>query len=87
MYAGRKNAQDAHEAIRPTYVQHTPQSLKDCLTAEQYKLYNLIYTRFLASQMAPARYDTMSYSSWMRRGIPFRASFSKLKFPGLSGGL
>ena len=81
IYAGRKNAQDAHEAIRPTYVQHTPQSLKDCLTAEQYKLYNLIYTRFLASQMAPAKYDTMSYSL-DAAGYTFRASFSKLKFPG-----
>lgn len=81
IYAGRKNAQDAHEAIRPTYVQHTPQSLKDCLTAEQYKLYNLIYTRFLASQMVPAKYDTMSYSL-DAAGYTFRASFSKLKFPG-----
>ena len=59
IYAGRKNAQDAHEAIRPTYIHRTPASIKDKLTADQYKLYNLIYSRFLASQMTPARYENM----------------------------
>ena len=53
-YKGRKNAQDAHEAIRPTYVDHTPDSVKAYLTKEQFNLYRLIYTRFLASQMKPA---------------------------------
>lgn len=53
-YKGRKNAQDAHEAIRPTYVDHTPESVKAYLTKEQFNLYRLIYTRFLASQMKPA---------------------------------
>ena len=62
IYAGRKNAQDAHEAIRPTYVKYTPESVKARLTPEQFKLYNLIYTRFLASQMTPSRYDTMTLS-------------------------
>ena len=81
VYAGRKNAQDAHEAIRPTYVQYTPESLKDRLTAEQYKLYNLIYTRFIASQMSPARYDTMN-CELDAAGYTFKAGFSKLKFPG-----
>ncbi len=81
VYAGRKNAQDAHEAIRPTYVQYTPESIKDRLTPEQYKLYHLIYTRFIASQMVPAYYDTMNYEL-DAAGYTFRANFSKLKFAG-----
>lgn len=81
VYAGRKNAQDAHEAIRPTYVQYTPDSIRDRLTPEQYRLYNLIYTRFIASQMTPAQYDTMSYEL-DAEGYTFRANFSKMKFPG-----
>lgn len=81
IYAGRKNAQDAHEAIRPTYVKYTPESVKARLTPEQFKLYNLIYTRFLASQMTPSRYDTMTYEI-SAGDYSFRASFSKLKFNG-----
>ena len=59
-YKGRKNAQDAHEAIRPTDVNRTPESIKNSLTREQYMLYRLIYNRFVASQMAPAVYETMT---------------------------
>lgn len=59
-YKGRKNAQDAHEAIRPTDVQRTPDKIKASLTKEQYNLYRLIYNRFLASQMMPALYETMT---------------------------
>ncbi len=59
-YKGRKNAQDAHEAIRPTDVHRTPDSIKPSLTKEQYNLYKLIYNRFLASQMMPALYETMT---------------------------
>ncbi len=59
-YKGRKNAQDAHEAIRPTYVTHSPESVKAFLTREQYNLYKLIYTRFLASQMKPAVFQTLT---------------------------
>lgn len=59
-YKGRKNAQDAHEAIRPTYVDHTPDSVKAYLTKEQFNLYRLIYTRFLASQMKPAFFQTLT---------------------------
>ncbi len=58
-YKGRKNAQDAHEAIRPTYVEQTPESVKPYLTREQFSLYRLIYTRFLASQMKPAEFQTL----------------------------
>ena len=59
-FKGRRNAQDAHEAIRPTDVKRTPESIKGSLTKEQFQLYRLIYSRFLASQMNPAIYDTMS---------------------------
>ena len=59
-FKGRRNAQDAHEAIRPTDVTRTPDSIKASLTKEQFQLYRLIYSRFLASQMKPALYDTLS---------------------------
>ncbi len=59
-YKGRKNAQDAHEAIRPTYMEHSPDSVKPFLSKEQFGLYRLIYTRFLASQMKPAVFQTMT---------------------------
>lgn len=60
VYKGRSNAQDAHEAIRPTDVRRTPDSIKGSLTKEQFQLYRLIYSRFLASQMNNALYDTMT---------------------------
>jgi len=56
VYKLKKHAQAAHEAIRPTLISHSPQSLKEFLTGDQYKLYELIYRRFIASQMTPARY-------------------------------
>ena len=59
-FKGRKNAQDAHEAIRPTDVTRTPESIKSSLSREQFMLYRLIYNRYVASQMAPAIYETLS---------------------------
>ena len=59
-YRGSKNAQDAHDAIRPTDVTRTPDKIKASLTKEQYNLYRLIYNRFVASQMNPAVYETMT---------------------------
>ena len=59
-YKTGKDAQDAHEGIRPTYINIDPDSIKDELTLDQYKLYKLIYNRFMASQMKPAVYDTMA---------------------------
>ena len=59
VYKGRSNAQNAHEAIRPTDVRRTPESIKASLTKEQFQLYRLIYSRFIASQMTNALYDTM----------------------------
>ena len=60
IYKGRSNAQNAHEAIRPTDVRRTPEKIKASLTKDQFMLYRLIYSRFVASQMAGALYDTMS---------------------------
>lgn len=80
-YASKKNAQDAHEAIRPTYITRTPDSLKGCLTSDQFKLYQLIYTRFMASQMTPAKYDTLS-ADIDADGYTLHAGFTKLAFPG-----
>ena len=60
VYRSKKDAQDAHEAIRPISIKRTPESVKDILDKNQYKLYKLIYDRFLASQMAEAVYDGVS---------------------------
>jgi len=60
LYKGRKDAQDAHEAIRPTDVRRTPESIKASLSRDQLMLYRLIYNRFVASQMVPAVYQTLS---------------------------
>src|SRR6185295_12558585 len=57
IYKSKKDAQDAHEAIRPTFVGRTPDDLKAFLSDDEYKLYRLIWTRFAASQMNPAIYD------------------------------
>ncbi len=59
-FKGRKNAQDAHEAIRPTDVNRTPESIKASLSREQFMLYRLIYNRFVASQMSSAVYETLT---------------------------
>ncbi|WP_394137044.1 type I DNA topoisomerase [Cytobacillus oceanisediminis] len=75
------NAQDAHEAIRPTSTLKAPASLKEYLSRDQLRLYRLIWERFVASQMAPAVMDTMSVD--LKNGeVIFRATGSKVKFPG-----
>lgn len=75
------NAQDAHEAIRPTSALRSPASLKEYLSRDQLRLYRLIWERFVASQMAPAVMDTMSVD--LKNGeVIFRATGSKVKFPG-----
>lgn len=79
----KKNAQDAHEAIRPTSVARTPDSLKNFLSKDQLKLYRIIWERFIASQMAPAILDTMSVDIMVgKKEALFRATGSKIKFPG-----
>lgn len=77
----QEGAQDAHEAIRPTSSLRDPASLKGILSNDQYKLYKLIYDRFLASQMAPAVMDTMTVHL-LNNGVEFRATGSKIKFKG-----
>ena len=80
-YKTKDEAQDAHEAIRPTYVDLNPDKVKASLTTDQYKLYNLIYNRFLASQMAQAIYDTISVDIDADK-YNFKANGQSLKFKG-----
>ncbi len=77
----KENVQDAHEAIRPTSVARTPQSVKQYLSKDQYRLYKLIWERFMASQMAPAVMDVMTVDLANGSYI-FRATGSKIKFHG-----
>lgn len=77
----KEGAQDAHEAIRPTSILREPAALKEKLSRDQYRLYQLIYDRYLASQMAPAVMDTMTVHL-DNNGVEFRASGSKIKFKG-----
>ncbi|EJL47060.1 DNA topoisomerase 1 [Brevibacillus agri] len=77
----KENAQDAHEAIRPTSVARTPDEIKEFLSRDQLRLYRLIWERFLASQMSSAVLDTMSVDI-DAGGVMFRATGSKVKFPG-----
>ena len=76
-----KKVQDAHEAIRPTSVDRTPDSIKDSLSKEQYKLYNLIWRRFVASQMEDSVFDVLNVECKIEDLI-FKATGSKLKFDG-----
>ena len=80
-YKTNKEAQDAHEAIRPTYADLEPESIKEYLTKDQYKLYKLIYNRFMASQMAAAIYDTMAVSINANEYI-FKANGQMIQFKG-----
>ena len=80
-YKTNKEAQDAHEAIRPTYADLEPDSIKDHLTKDQYKLYKLIYNRFIASQMSAAVFDTISATIDANK-YTFKANGQKLKFKG-----
>jgi DNA topoisomerase-1 len=80
-YKTKKNAQDAHEAIRPTSINIKPIDIKDKLTNDQYRLYKLIWERFAASQMSPAVYDTMQVTI-DADGHTFKASGSNIKFKG-----
>ncbi len=80
-YKTGKDAQDAHEAIRPTYIDITPDEIKESLTNDQYKLYRLIYNRFIASQMATAIYDTIQ-STIDANHYTFKATGQNLKFKG-----
>ena len=77
----KSGAQDAHEAIRPTHVKLDPERIQGSLTREQYRLYKLIWSRFLASQMANALYDTVSIDTECA-GYTFRSSHQSIHFSG-----
>ena len=78
---GGQRIQDAHEAIRPTYVQYTPVKIQESLSRDQLRLYKLIYERFIASRMSAAVYDTLQIVL-EKEGFEFTSSGSKLVFPG-----
>ncbi|MCF6093849.1 type I DNA topoisomerase [Microaerobacter geothermalis] len=80
-YSTKEGAQDAHESIRPTSVMRTPDSVKPFLGRDQFRLYKLIWERFIASQMESAVLDTMSVDIVVNDAV-FRATGSKIKFPG-----
>ena len=80
-YRTNKDAQDAHEAIRPTYVELEPEKIQDSLTPDQFKLYKLIYNRFIASQMTAAVYDTIAVNIKVDK-YDFKANGQTLKFKG-----
>jgi DNA topoisomerase-1 len=81
LYRSKKGAQEAHEAIRPTAIERTPQSLRPFLTEEQFKLYDLIWKRAVASQSTPAEFDQTAVDIEAGR-LGLRASGSVLRFPG-----
>jgi len=81
VYGAKKDAQDAHEAIRPISLEKNPESLKKCLKPELYKLYKLIYERFLASQMTEAKYDNVSVDI-DANDITFRVTGKTMTFAG-----
>ena len=76
-----KKVQDAHEAIRPTYMTNSPASIKDELSRDQFRLYQLIWNRFMASRMAPAKYENTSVKI-AAGDYRFNASASKIAFDG-----
>jgi len=80
-YRSKKGAQDAHEAIRPTSLEYTPQRVRRYLRRDMFQLYSLIWDRFVASQMVPAVYDQTSFEIPVREAV-FRASGQQIKFDG-----
>ena len=84
VYNTRKSAQDAHEAIRPTVVDRRPEAIKASLSRDQFRLYKLIYDRFVSSQMTPALYDTLAVDIDGDTGARFHFNGQKLRFPGFT---
>lgn len=82
IYASKKSAQEAHEGIRPTSLARDPEKIKQYLNGDEYKLYLLIWRRFIASQMNPAIYDTVSADIATDQDMILRASGSVIKFNG-----
>ena len=84
IYKSRKTAQDAHEAIRPTDISRRPEAIKASLTRDQFRLYRLIYDRFVSSQMTPAVFDTLSADIAGENGLAFHLAGQKMKFAGFT---
>ena len=84
VYKTRKSAQDAHEAIRPTDINRRPENIKASLSRDQYRLYKLIYDRFVSSQMTPAVYDTLGVDVDSSTGARFHFNGQKLRFAGFT---
>ncbi len=82
VFKSKKNIQDAHEAIRPSNIQFTPEKIKSSLTGDQYKLYKLIFDRFVACQMAPAKYATINVTVTANNKYTFKAGAQKRIFDG-----
>ena len=83
VYRNKKSAQDAHEAIRPTYFQYPPEAVKPHLSRDQFRLYQLIWNRFVASQMAPALFDQTRVKITAGEYV-FQATGTVMKFPGFT---
>lgn len=83
MYKSKGGAQDAHEAVRPSSVRLTPEDIKGNLTSDQFRLYRLIWSRFIASQMSDAIYDSVVIEA-ISAGYTFRANHSAIKFSGFT---
>ncbi len=84
VYKGRKSAQDAHEAIRPSNIELRPEDIKASLTRDQFNLYKLVYLRFVACQMADAVYETQQIEIANDSGVVLRSSAESLKFAGFT---
>ena len=84
VYKGRKSAQDAHEAIRPSNIELRPEDIKASLTRDQFNLYKLVYLRFIACQMADAVYETQQIEIVNGKGVVLRSSAEKLRFAGFT---
>ena len=84
VYKGRKSAQDAHEAIRPSNIDLRPEDIKASLTRDQFNLYKLVYLRFVACQMADAVYETQQIEIANENGVLLRSSAERLKFAGFT---
>ncbi|MBR5560287.1 MAG: type I DNA topoisomerase [Clostridia bacterium] len=84
VYKGRKSAQDAHEAIRPSNIELRPEDIKASLTRDQFNLYKLVYLRFVACQMADAVYETQQIEIVSESGVVLRSSAERMKFAGFT---
>ncbi len=84
VFKNKKGSQDAHEAIRPTHPELTPESLKNKIDTDLLKLYDLIWKRFISSQMLPPEFEELTFNVEGGKDLIFKAKFKKMVFPGYS---